>query len=54
MAVTAAQKTAIEEVIDAIKTTTAPPKNKRILCQMFLDLVDRETWPEYYEVRVHS
>ncbi|KLO08183.1 hypothetical protein SCHPADRAFT_1001127 [Schizopora paradoxa] len=50
MAVTAAQKAAIEEVIDAIKTTTAAPRNKRLLCTMFLELVDRESWPEYYEV----
>jgi chromatin structure-remodeling complex subunit RSC1/2 len=44
-----AHKTAIEQVINVI-TLTKAPRGKRILCEMFLDLVDREELPEYYEV----
>jgi len=49
MAITTAQKAAIEEVIDAI-TATTPPRGKRLLSQLFMSLVDRTEWPEYYEV----
>ncbi|KAI0638927.1 hypothetical protein C8Q77DRAFT_1078438 [Trametes polyzona] len=49
MAVTAAQKTAIEEVIRALTSATSR-RAKRRLADMFLDLVDKDSWPEYYEV----
>ncbi|EMD41459.1 hypothetical protein CERSUDRAFT_110034 [Gelatoporia subvermispora B] len=49
MPVTAAQKHAIEEVINALTSTTGS-RGKRQLAEMFLELVDREHWPEYYEV----
>ncbi|KAG1746902.1 hypothetical protein EDB19DRAFT_1688275 [Suillus lakei] len=49
MTITAAQKTAIEEVIEIIVATT-PARGKRQLSQLFMDLVDRSEWPEYYEV----
>ena len=53
MAITPVQKTAIEEVIKAL--LGAPSRRtKRHLADMFLDLVDRDSWPEYYEVhRAH-
>ena len=50
MPVTAAQKDGIQQVIDALLKATAG-RGKRRLADMFLDLVDRESWPEYYEVR---
>ncbi|KAI0294782.1 hypothetical protein BC826DRAFT_909647 [Russula brevipes] len=49
MAVTAAQNAAIEQVIEAIKRVTSPRK-KRVLAELFLDLVDKETWANYYQV----
>ncbi|KAI0327304.1 hypothetical protein GY45DRAFT_1327801 [Cubamyces sp. BRFM 1775] len=49
MPVNAAQKNAIEEVIRALTSATSR-RVKRRLADMFLDLVDRDSWPEYYEV----
>jgi chromatin structure-remodeling complex subunit RSC1/2 len=49
MAITAAQKAAITEVLDAIVSAKSPRK-KRVLSEMFLELVDRAEWPQYYEV----
>jgi chromatin structure-remodeling complex subunit RSC1/2 len=49
MGITAAQKKAIEEVLTALTSLTGSPR-KRQLAGMFLDLVDRVDWPEYYEV----
>lgn len=49
MTITAAQKTAIEEVIEIIVATT-PARGKRRLSQFFMELVDRSEWPEYFEV----
>jgi len=49
MMVTAAQRAAIEEVINVIINTT-PPRGKRHLSTIFLELVDRKEYPEYYEV----
>jgi len=43
------KKTAIGEVIDALLGMQAP-RGKRLLCGMFMDLVDRVDWPHYYEV----
>ena len=49
MTITAAQKAAIEEVIEII-TAATPSRGKRLLSQLFMTLVDRTEWPEYYEV----
>ncbi|OCH94163.1 hypothetical protein OBBRIDRAFT_748123 [Obba rivulosa] len=49
MPVTAAQRHAIEEVINVL-TNATNPRGKRRLADMFMELVDREHWPEYYEV----
>jgi hypothetical protein len=49
MPISSAQKAAIEEVIDVLISTT-PARGKRQVSSMFLDLVDRADWPEYYEV----
>ncbi|KAJ7433426.1 RSC complex protein [Mycena galericulata] len=49
MAITPGQKQAIEEVLAALTSATGSPR-KRQLAGMFLELVDREDWPEYYEV----
>ena len=49
MPVNAAQKTAIEEVINAL-TGASSRRSKRKLAEMFLDLVNKESWPEYYQV----
>jgi chromatin structure-remodeling complex subunit RSC1/2 len=51
MAITAAQKNAIEEILNILYTTT-PPRSKRQMAGMFLELVDRTDWPHYYEVRL--
>lgn len=50
MPVTEAQKTAIEEIIGIIKNVNQP-KKKRKLVDMFMDLVNREVWADYYQVR---
>jgi hypothetical protein len=54
-AVTDAQKTAVEQVIQAIKSVSSPRK-KRVLAEPFLELVDKETWADYYQVTsiIHS
>ncbi|KAK7062069.1 hypothetical protein R3P38DRAFT_3251433 [Favolaschia claudopus] len=49
MGVNSAQKKAIEEVLDALRSATGSPR-KRHLAGMFLELVDKDAWPEYYEV----
>lgn len=49
MPINAAQKKAVEEVISALLGVQAP-RGKRNLCGMFMELVDREEWPQYYEV----
>jgi chromatin structure-remodeling complex subunit RSC1/2 len=48
--ITAAQKVALREVIDVLTAATAP-KSKRQLAALFMDLVSRKDWPDYYEVR---
>lgn len=50
MALAAGQKQAIEETINVL-VNTSPPRGKRHLSAMFMDLVDRAEYPEYYEVR---
>ncbi|KAI0825268.1 hypothetical protein BC628DRAFT_1419247 [Trametes gibbosa] len=49
MPLNAAQRSAIEDVVRALTSATSR-RAKRRLADMFLDLVDRESWPEYYEV----
>ncbi|KAF8627275.1 hypothetical protein AX17_006320 [Amanita inopinata Kibby_2008] len=49
MTLTFAQKCAIEEVMNAIVSATGP-RGKRQLSAMFMGLVDRAEWPQYYEV----
>lgn len=49
MTLSSAQKSAVEEVLDAIVSTTAP-RGKRHISAMFMELVDRADWPQYYEV----
>ncbi|EIW86165.1 hypothetical protein CONPUDRAFT_140847 [Coniophora puteana RWD-64-598 SS2] len=49
MPLTPAQKAAIEELIGILSSAT-PPRGKRLLSTMFMELVDRSDWPEYYEV----
>lgn len=49
MTLAAPQKAAIEEVIDVL-TTQKATRGKRVLSEIFMDLVDRDEWPEYYEV----
>ena len=49
MAVTDAQKAAVEQVIRAIRSIPSPRK-KRLLADLFLDLVDKDTWADYYQV----
>ncbi|THG96542.1 hypothetical protein EW026_g5306 [Hermanssonia centrifuga] len=49
MAITNTQKTEIEAIIQ-ILLETSTTRRKRRLADMFLDLVDRDSWPEYYEI----
>ncbi|KAK2459787.1 hypothetical protein APHAL10511_008219 [Amanita phalloides] len=49
MVLTPAQKNAIEEILDAIISTTGP-RGKRQISAMFMHLVDRTEWRQYYEV----
>ena len=50
MTITPAQKSAIEDVVDVLRTATSP-KKKRSLSELFLELVDKDTWSNYYEAR---
>ena len=50
MPLSTAQITAANEVIDILSTTPADPSAKRKLGEMFMDLVDKDDSPEYYEV----
>ncbi|KII86314.1 hypothetical protein PLICRDRAFT_56043 [Plicaturopsis crispa FD-325 SS-3] len=47
--ITAQQKAAIEEIIHIIVSVNAA-RNKRQLAGMFMDLVSRKDWPEYFEI----
>jgi hypothetical protein len=51
MVVTAIQTSAIKEVVQAILSQTAT-RGKRPLAAMFMELVDRQEWPHYFEVRL--
>lgn len=50
MAISTTQKSAIERVIDTLVNLTSS-RGKRQLSEMFMELPDKEAWPEYYEVR---
>jgi len=41
---------AANEIINILCQTTAGPRAKRKLGEMFMDLVDKDDLPEYYEV----
>ncbi|KAG6902000.1 hypothetical protein C0995_005800 [Termitomyces sp. Mi166 len=49
MPITPAQNVAILEIINSILTATVA-KGKRQLAGMFLELVNRTDWPQYYEI----
>ena len=49
MPLSAAQKKAIEDIHSALVGATSR-RTKRRLSGMFLELVDKDSWPEYYEV----
>ncbi|KAF9466917.1 RSC complex protein [Collybia nuda] len=49
MTISITQTTAILEILSSIMTATAT-RGKRQLAGMFLDLVDRTDWPQYYEI----
>jgi chromatin structure-remodeling complex subunit RSC1/2 len=51
MPINVAQKAAVEQVIGVLLGMQVP-RGKRNLSGMFMELVDREEWPQYYEVRV--
>ena len=53
MAVTDAQKAAVEQVIQTVKSVSSPRK-KRVIAELFLDLVDKEAWADYYQVTTTS
>jgi len=50
MPLSPSQITAANEVINVLCSTPAGPRAKRKLGEMFMDLVDKDDLPEYYEV----
>jgi hypothetical protein len=52
MAISSNEKSEVQAILQLLLDATAPaPRNrKRRLADMFLELVDREAWAEYYEV----
>ncbi|KAI5117803.1 hypothetical protein M0805_004563 [Coniferiporia weirii] len=50
MAISDAQRKAIEEVLAELTSASAGGRGKRLLADMFLELPDRDAWSEYYEV----
>ncbi|KAF4584606.1 hypothetical protein EYR38_001835 [Pleurotus pulmonarius] len=50
MPITSAQKAAIEEVITRITSMHSSGRSKYQLAGLFLELVDRKDWSEYYEI----
>lgn len=50
MPVSEAQKLAAGEVVVAICAAYAAGRGRRRLATSFVELVDKEVWPEYYEV----
>ncbi len=51
MALTDAQKAAVEQVVQAIKSVSSSRK-KRVLADLFLELVDKQAWADYYQVTI--
>ena len=51
MPLSPSQITAANEVINSLCSTPVGPRAKRKLGEMFMDLVDKDDLPEYYEVR---
>jgi chromatin structure-remodeling complex subunit RSC1/2 len=51
MTVTAKMKSDIEELIDSLMALEAPGRGRRKLADMFLELPNREEWPDYYKAR---
>ncbi|PCH33194.1 hypothetical protein WOLCODRAFT_93094 [Wolfiporia cocos MD-104 SS10] len=49
MPITASQKLEVDDAIKALLSATSR-NSKRRIADMFLELPDRESWPEYYEV----
>ena len=55
MTISADIKKAVEGLIEELCAVPAPGRGRRKLVEMFLDLPDREEWPDYYKVgRVDS
>ncbi|KAG7090566.1 hypothetical protein E1B28_009674 [Marasmius oreades] len=50
MPITSEQRAAIEKVINVITNTTAPGRGRRNVSTIFMSLVDRNEWPEYFEI----
>lgn len=50
MGLTAAEKTAVEEIVNTLVAYTGPGRGRRRLAELFMDLVDKDDYPEYYEV----
>lgn len=42
-------KSNVAEVLEALCNVPAGGRGKRKMVDMFMDLPDRESWPEYYE-----
>lgn len=51
MPITTTQKNEIEAVIKTLLNATSP-RIKRRLVDMFLELPDKASWPEYYQVSI--
>jgi hypothetical protein len=49
MGLTPAQKSSIEEIINVLLSATGP-RSRRKLADLFVELVDKDDYPEYYEV----
>ena len=47
-------KRAVGEVLDALTSAPSAGRGKRKMAEMFMDLPDRDSWAEYYEVRYQT
>lgn len=45
-------KSNVAEVLEALCNVPVGGRGKRKMVDMFMDLPDRESWPEYYEARI--
>ena len=43
-------KRTVGEVLDALTNAPSSGRGKRKMVEMFMDLPDRDSWAEYYEV----